>query len=210
MKQRAEKILDILKDEFPTAGCELNYDSDYHLLIAVILSAQCTDKRVNVVTEELFKHYSSPQDFASAKQEDLEKLIYSCGFYKNKAKNIISASREIVNVYGGQVPKDFEQLVSLSGVGRKTANVVTSVAFGGDGIAVDTHVFRVSNRLSLAKGKTPFDVEKGLMKVIPPSRRNEAHHLLIFHGRYRCKSLSPQCDGCKLINYCSYDKKEKK
>lgn len=210
MNERAEKILDILKDEFPTAGCELNYDSDYHLLIAVILSAQCTDKRVNIVTEELFKHYSSPQDFASAKQEDIEKLIYSCGFYKNKAKNIISASREIVEVHGGQVPKEFDKLVALSGVGRKTANVVTSVAFGGDGIAVDTHVFRVSNRLSLAKGKTPFEVEKGLTEVIPPSRRSEAHHLLIFHGRYRCKSLSPLCDGCKLINYCSYDKKEKK
>lgn len=210
MNERAEKILDILKDEFPTAGCELNYDSDYHLLIAVILSAQCTDKRVNIVTEELFKHYSSPQDFASAKQEDIEKLIYSCGFYKNKAKNIINASREIVEVHGGQVPKEFDKLVALSGVGRKTANVVSSVAFGGDGIAVDTHVFRVSNRLSLAKGKTPFEVEKGLTEVIPPSRRSEAHHLLIFHGRYRCKSLSPLCDGCKLINYCSYDKKEKK
>lgn len=210
MNERAEKILDILKDEFPTAGCELNYDSDYHLLIAVILSAQCTDKRVNIVTEELFKHYSSPQDFASAKQEDIEKLIYSCGFYKNKAKNIINASREIVEVHGGQVPKEFDKLVALSGVGRKTANVVTSVAFGGDGIAVDTHVFRVSNRLSLAKGKTPFEVEKGLTEVIPPSRRSEAHHLLIFHGRYRCKSLSPLCDGCKLIKYCSYDKKEKK
>ena len=210
MNERAEKILDILKDEFPTAGCELNYDSDYHLLIAVILSAQCTDKRVNIVTEELFKHYSTPQDFASAKQEDIEKLIYSCGFYKNKAKNIINASREIVEVHGGQVPKEFDKLVALSGVGRKTANVVTSVAFGGDGIAVDTHVFRVSNRLSLAKGKTPFEVEKGLTEVIPPSRRSEAHHLLIFHGRYRCKSLSPLCDGCKLINYCSYDKKEKK
>ena len=125
MEERAKQILDVIKEEFPNAGCELDYDSTYHLLIAVILSAQCTDKRVNSVTKELYKHFSTPQDFASANPEELERLIYSCGFYKNKAKNIISASREIVEKYDGQVPQSFDQLVSLAGVGRKTANVVT-------------------------------------------------------------------------------------
>ncbi len=204
--ERTSTILNILAKEFPDAHCELEYGTDFQLLVAVILSAQCTDKRVNIVTKELFRRYSTPEDFAQAKQEDVEKLIYSCGFYRNKAKNIIAASKAIIQLHGGRVPTDFDSLTKLAGVGRKTANVVSSVAFGGDGIAVDTHVFRVSNRLGIANGKTPYEVEKVLTEKIPPQRRHEAHHLLIFHGRYRCKSLSPDCSDCKLKEYCSYNK----
>lgn len=201
--KRTEKILDILAQEFPTAKCELNYETEFQLLVAVILSAQCTDKRVNLVTPELFRRYPTVEAFAQAIPEDIEKLIFSCGFYRNKAKNIIAVAKDIVENYGGEVPASFDELIKLAGVGRKTANVVTSVAFGGDGIAVDTHVFRVSNRLGLAKGKTPYEVEMQLLEKIPAFRRHEAHHLLIFHGRYRCKAISPDCNDCKLKEYCS-------
>lgn len=202
--QRAKEIIAILESLYPNAHCELNYEDDFQLLIAVILSAQCTDKRVNLVTEKLFKIASTPQDFASMEQSELEKHIFSCGFYKNKAKNIISASKEIIEKYDGKVPSDFDALVSLPGVGRKTANVVSSICFNSDGIAVDTHVFRTSNRLSLANGKTPYEVEMGLYKVIPKNERARVHHLLIFHGRYKCKSQSPDCEDCPLQKYCSY------
>lgn len=206
---REEEIFDLLYKSYPEARCELDYGDIFQLLVAVILSAQCTDKRVNVVTKELFKVAKTPQDFATMDAETLEKLIFSCGFYKNKAKNIILASQAIVGKYGGQVPSDFNELITLPGVGRKTANVVSSVGFGGDGIAVDTHVFRTSNRLGLAKGKTPYEVEKGLEKVIPQGKRALAHHLLIFHGRYTCASQRPKCDKCTLKQYCDYIKEEK-
>ena len=202
----AEKIFSLLEKDYPDAHCELNYSTTFELLVAVILSAQCTDKRVNRITPALFAKYSAPEDFASVPQEELEKLIYSCGFYHNKAKNIIAASKAIVKDYGGKVPDTFDGLLSLPGVGRKTANVVFSVGYGGDGIAVDTHVFRTARRLNLSQGKTPFEVEKDLMKVVPEGMRNRAHHLLIFHGRYRCKSRRPDCVGCRLTEYCNYFK----
>ena len=202
----AEKIFVLLEKDFPNAHCELNYSTTFELLVAVILSAQCTDKRVNQITPALFEKYSSPRDFASAPQEELEKLIYSCGFYHNKAKNIIAAANAIVKDYGGKVPDTFDGLLSLPGVGRKTANVVFSVGYGGDGIAVDTHVFRTAHRLNLSDGKTPFDVEKDLMKAVPEGMRNRVHHLLIFHGRYRCKSRQPDCADCRLKEYCNYFK----
>lgn len=202
----AEKIFSLLEKDYPDAHCELNYSTTFELLVAVILSAQCTDKRVNRITPALFAKYSAPEDFASVPQEELEKLIYSCGFYHNKAKNIIAASKAIVKDYGGKVPDTFDGLLSLPGVGRKTANVVFSVGYGGDGIAVDTHVFRTARRLNLSQGKTPFEVEKDLMKAIPEGMRNRAHHLLIFHGRYRCKSRRPDCVGCRLTEYCNYFK----
>ena len=208
--EREQEILKLLDSEYPDAHCELNYETDFQLLVAVILSAQCTDKRVNEVTKTLFTVASTPQDFASIEQEELEKLIFSCGFYRNKAKNIISASRDIVEKFAGQVPRDYDDLLSLAGVGRKTANVVSAVCYSADAVAVDTHVFRVSNRLSLAKGKTPYEVEKGLLKVIPQGERAKAHHLLIFHGRYRCKSQNPNCFDCKLKNYCDFENKERK
>lgn len=202
----SEKIFEILESEYPDAQCELDFGDTFQLLVAVILSAQCTDKRVNIVSKELFKRASTPQDFVDIPLEELEKLIYSCGFYRNKAKNIKAAAKEIVENYGGRVPDTFDGLLSLAGVGRKTANVVFDVGYGGDGIPVDTHVFRTSNRLALADGKTPTEVEKGLLKIIPEGKRNRAHHLLIFHGRYKCKSQSPDCGSCKLTKFCNYYK----
>ena len=198
-----DKIFSILDETFPNAQCELDFGSVFELLVAVILSAQCTDRRVNVVTKELFKIASTPEEFAEMDPADLEKAIYSCGFYRNKAKNIIAASKAIVE-NGGKVPDTFDGLLALPGVGRKTANVVFDVGFGGDGIPVDTHVFRTSNRLGIAPGKTPREVEENLLKIIPEGNRNRVHHLLIFLGRYRCKAISPGCDDCPLNRYCKY------
>lgn len=198
-----DKIFSILDETFPNARCELEFGSVFELLVAVILSAQCTDRRVNVVTRELFKTADTPGAFAAMKQEELEKAIYSCGFYRNKAKNIIAAAKAITE-RGGEVPNSFDELLKLPGVGRKTANVVYDVGFGGDGIPVDTHVFRVSNRLGIAPGKTPREVEDKLLEIIPEGNRNRAHHQLIFLGRYRCKAISPQCDDCPLNEYCNY------
>lgn len=198
-----DKIFSILDETFPNARCELEFGSVFELLVAVILSAQCTDRRVNVVTRELFKTADTPEAFAAMKQEELEKTIYSCGFYRNKAKNIIAAAKAITE-RGGEVPNSFDELLKLPGVGRKTANVVYDVGFGGDGIPVDTHVFRVSNRLGIAPGKTPREVEDKLLEIIPEGNRNRAHHQLIFLGRYRCKAISPQCDDCPLNEYCNY------
>ena len=184
----------------------LRYRTPYELLVAVILSAQCTDERVNKVTAELFKEHSTPQTMLSLSQEELEKFIFSCGFYRMKAEHILSASRDILDRFGGEVPGTVEELMSLAGVGKKTANVVYSVAFGGDAIAVDTHVFRVSNRLGLAKGKTPLEVEAGLNKAIPKEKWSEAHHWLIWHGRKVCHSQRPACGECTLKENCGYAK----
>lgn len=201
--ERAQRILERLTAAYPQATCELHYDSPFHLLIAVILSAQCTDKRVNEVTKTLFTVYNTPEDFASADIFKLQELIYSCGFYRNKSQSIISASRDIVEKFGGQVPNTFEELLSLRGVGRKTANVVMAVAFGGNNIAVDTHVFRTSHRLGLSSGKTPDKVEADLCALLEPSMYGKAHHLLIFHGRYCCKSQRPTCNECPVSPFCT-------
>ena len=184
----------------------LRYRTPYELLVAVILSAQCTDERVNKVTAELFKEHSTPQAMLSLSQEELEKFIFSCGFYRMKAEHILSASQDILDRYGGEVPGTVEELMSLAGVGKKTANVGYSVAFGGDAIPVDTHVFRVSNRLGLAKGKTPLEVEAGLNKAIPKEKWSEAHHWLIWHGRKVCHSQRPACGECTLKEHCGYAK----
>ena len=202
------KITEILEQTYPTAKCELNYTTVFELLVAVILSAQCTDKRVNEVTKTLFAVANTPAQFAQMEQQTLEKLIFSCGFYRNKAKNIISASKAIVENYNGQVPEDFSLLLTLPGVGRKTANVMSAEAFNKQAIAVDTHVFRTANRLGLAKGKTPFEVEKQLREVLPPDKYTRMHHLLIFHGRYTCKSQNPDCNNCALHSYCIYENKK--
>lgn len=199
-----QQILQILDSEYPDAHCELNYGSPFQLLVAVILSAQCTDKRVNAVTQELFKRADTPQQFAAMPIEELEKLIYSCGFFRNKARNIKNMSVDLITRFNSKVPQSFDDLLSLSGVGRKTANVVSAVAFGGDGIAVDTHVFRVSRRLGLSSGNTPYEVEKDLTDLLKSEDRARAHHLLIFHGRYCCKSQRPECGRCGLKEYCLY------
>ncbi len=187
----------------------LHYKTPYELLIAVILSAQCTDERVNKVTEVLFENHSTPQTMLSLTQAELEKYIFSCGFYRMKAAHILSASKDIVERFGGEVPRTVEELTTLAGVGKKTANVVYSVAFGGDAIAVDTHVFRVSNRLGLAKGNTPQKVEAELNKAIPKKDWSNAHHWLIWHGRKVCHSQKPDCENCTLSNVCDYYKKNK-
>ncbi len=200
--ERQAHILHLLEETYRGARPALRFTSPYELLVAVILSAQCTDERVNKVTEVLFRDYNTPERMLTLSQEALEKYIYSCGFYRNKAAHILSASREILEKFGGEVPSDLEALRSLAGVGRKTANVVFSVAFGGDAIAVDTHVFRVSNRLGLAEGKTPEKVEEGLMQVIPKDKWSAAHHWLIWHGRKVCHSQNPECGKCCLSELC--------
>ena len=199
---RISQIFTHLRERYPSAGCELNFSTPFELLVAVILSAQCTDKRVNEVTKDLFKIASTPRQFADMDIVDLEKAIFTCGFYRNKAKNIISASKSICDNFGGEVPQNLQELISLAGVGRKTANVILSVAFDKDAIAVDTHVFRVSHRLDFSQGKTPDDVERDLMQVVPSEFLHDAHHLLIFHGRYCCKAQRPDCGECPISELC--------
>ena len=199
-------VLAELENLYPDAKPALRYTTPYELLVAVILSAQCTDERVNKVTAVLFEKYSTPESMITLSQEQLEKYIFSCGFYRMKAEHILSASHDIIEKFGGRVPETVENLMSLAGVGKKTANVVYSVAFGGDAIAVDTHVFRVSNRLGLAKGDTPLAVEAGLNQAIPKEDWSQAHHWLIWHGRKVCHSQKPNCEHCTLRTYCDYGK----
>ena len=201
---KRQEILCELAALYPDARPALKYRNPYELLVAVILSAQCTDERVNKVTEVLFKEYSTPAAMLKLTQEELEKYIYSCGFYRNKAAHILSASRDIVEKFGGEVPNDFDKLRTLAGVGQKTANVVWSVAFGGDAIAVDTQVFRVYNRLGLACADTPIKVENQLKQAIPQEDWSKAHHWLIYHGRRVCHSQRPDCANCTLKDYCKH------
>ena len=202
------EIYDILRNKFPDAECELNFNSNFELLVAVILSAQCTDKRVNEVTSEIFKKYNTPQDFAYMPIEKLEKMIYSCGFYHNKAKNIISASQQIISDFGGEVTSSVEELQKLIGVGKKTANVVYSTAFGGDAVAVDTHVFRTSNRLGLSNSKNVKKCEQDLMEKFPQNKWSSMHLLLVFFGRYQCKAMHPLCENCEFKSFCKYYNKK--
>ncbi len=205
-QKNAQAILNELANLYPDAAPALRFGSPYELLVAVILSAQCTDERVNKVTAELFKEHNTPSAMLGLSQEELEKYIFSCGFYRNKAAHILSASRDILERYGGEVPSEHAQLKTLAGVGQKTANVVYAVAFGGDAIAVDTHVFRVSNRLGLAHGNTPAKVEEGLKAAIPQNMWSKAHHYLIYHGRRVCHSRKPDCANCTLKEWCEYHK----
>ena len=199
---RITEIFTRLKAKYPAAQCELAYGSVFELLVAVILSAQCTDKRVNEVTKELFAYANTPKQFAEMDQAELEKRIFTCGFYHNKAKNIIAAAKDICEKFDGEVPSDMDNLLSLSGVGRKTANVVLNVAFHEPTIPVDTHVFRVSHRLGFSDGKTPDNVEEDLLRIVPKDFKGDAHHLLIFHGRYCCKAIKPDCINCPVADLC--------
>ena len=205
-----DEIILKLRELIANPVCELDFRNNYELLIAVILSAQCTDKRVNIVTKELFSKYDTPQKLAEANIHDVEGIIKSCGFYKNKSQNIIQASIGLVERFNGQVPDKLEDLISLAGVGRKTANVVRAVGFKIPAMPVDTHVFRVSNRLGLAKAKDVNTCEKQLMKNIDKSDWIDVHHLLILFGRYYCKAISPKCDECPLSNKCKYYKEKHK
>ena len=202
-----QKILNELAALYPDAQPALHFKSPYELLVAVILSAQCTDERVNKVTAVLFEKYDTPEKMVTLTQEELEKYIFSCGFYRNKAAHILSASKDIIEKFNGEVPPTLDELKTLAGVGQKTANVVYAVAFGGDAIAVDTHVFRVSNRLGISEGNTPAKVEEGLCKAIPQELWSKAHHYLIYHGRRVCHSQKPDCGNCTLKGLCKFYKK---
>ena len=192
--------IDELRAMHPNAECELTYGTPFELLVSVILSAQCTDKRVNMVTPALFAWCNTPQDMASKTEEELIPYIRSCGFYNNKAKNIIACARSLMERFGGEVPHTVQELVTLEGVGRKTANVVYAVAFGGEAIPVDTHVYRLAHRLGLSDANTPEGVERDLNRVIPEAEWSDFHHLLIHHGRYVCKARRPECERCALTH----------
>ncbi len=194
--------LRILEETYSGAIPELKFGSNFELLVAVILSAQCTDKRVNLVTAELFQIANTPEKIIALGQTELEKIIRPCGYFRSKAKHIIGAAEMLLREYGGEVPADFDELIKLPGVGRKTANVVASVAFKIPAIAVDTHVFRLANRTKLAEGETPLEVELGLQKIIPKEKWADAHHWLIWHGRLICTSRSPKCSECPLKKVC--------
>lgn len=201
-KKIKEEQLKRLSEVYHDDGTMLHFTSPFTLLVAVILSAQCTDKRVNVITGRIFPRLASPEKMGALSQEELENEIRDCGLYKAKAKNLLGMCHMLIENYGGEVPEDFEELVKLPGVGRKTANVVRSVAWGYPAIAVDTHVFRVANRLKLAVGTTPLEVEKGLMKAIPKADWSDAHHWLIWHGRRVCTARKPACETCFLSDIC--------
>lgn len=200
------EILDTLELTYPNAECELNYTTPFELLIATILSAQCTDVRVNKVTGEMFKKYNMPEDFKKLSIKQIEEEIKTCGLFKSKAEKIKNSSIIICDEFNGEVPNNMEDLIKLPGVGRKTANVVLSNAFGVDCMAVDTHVFRVSNRIGMVDTKTPEKTEFELIKVIPKGRLSKTHHLLIFHGRRCCKAKNPSCDICVIKHACKYYK----
>lgn len=203
-EERYRRVLDYFRQEMPDAGTELSFKSNFQLLVAVVLSAQCTDKRVNQVTPELFAHYPDAHTMAQASEDDLLQYISSVSYPNSKASHLVDLAQMLVEQYGGEVPSDMHQLLQLPGVGRKTANVMQSVAFGQAAMAVDTHVFRVSHRLGLvtSSATTPIKVEKQLVKFIPREDIPRAHHWLLLHGRYVCTSRKPHCSSCALSELC--------
>lgn len=207
-KKEISAVLEKLNIMYPDAGPELDFQTPFQLLVATILSAQCTDIRVNKVTSELFVDLKGPEDYIALGQGELEKKIRSCGLSNSKSKNIVETCTILLDKYKGEVPNSIEELVTLPGVGRKTANVVASNAFGIPAIAVDTHVFRVSNRIGIAASKTVEKTEVDLMKNIPKSSWTKAHHMLIFHGRRVCSARKPKCGVCPLTSECLYYERE--
>lgn len=203
-KKEVKEVLDILNKTYPDAKCELDHTSPFELLVATILSAQCTDVRVNSITKDMFKSYNTPYDYVELGTAKLEVLIKSCGFYRNKAKSIVGASKKIIEEFNGEVPKTIKELMTLPGVGKKTANVVASTCFGVPAIAVDTHVFRLANRIGFVDEKNVEDTEAALQRKIDKNMWTKAHHLLIFHGRRTCKARNPMCEECSINTYCKY------
>lgn len=201
-KERIQAVLKGLEETYKGQGTALHYNSPFELLVAVVLSAQCTDERVNKVTARLFPEYDTPEKLGSLTQEQLEGKIKDCGLFRSKAKSILGLCHKLVEEFHSEVPKDMKSLMSLPGVGRKTADVMLSVAFGQPAIAVDTHVFRVAHRLGLSTGDTPLAVEQDLMKLIPKKQWGEAHHWFIWHGRKCCKARKPECTACPVVDYC--------
>jgi endonuclease-3 len=210
-KERFEKVLAWFEKSMPVAETELQYSNPYELLVAVILSAQCTDKRVNMVTPSLFKAYPKPEILANATPEEVYEKIKSISYPNNKAKHLVGMAKMLVNDFNGKVPDKVEDLQKLPGVGRKTANVVASVVYNQPKLAVDTHVFRVAARIGLTtNAKTPLETEKQLLKYIPENKVAIAHHWLILHGRYICTARNPKCDSCDLKTYCKYFQQKNK
>ena len=203
-KDKIKEVLDRLEEAYPEAECALHHQNVFQLIVAVALSAQTTDKSVNVVTPALFEKYPDADALAAADVEEVSEYIKRIGMYKTKAKNIVGMAQKLVSDYGGQVPEDYDALVSLPGVGRKTANVVLSVGFGHQRIAVDTHVFRVANRIGLVHEKDVLKTELSLMERIPEERWSRTHHSLIFHGRQCCDARKPKCDDCPINTLCEY------
>lgn len=202
-KKEAIKIIEKLIKAYPDAKCSLDFDTPFHMLVAVCLSAQCTDERVNKTTPSLFARFSTPKDFANADLEELETLIYPCGFYKNKAKNLKAASKKIIDDFNGEIPQTMDELITIPGVGRKSANVIMLEAFNNpQGIAVDTHCKRIANRLEFSSEKEPEKIEQDLCRLIPKEYWKDVNHILIWHGRNTCSSQSPKCDICPLNNSC--------
>lgn len=208
-KANREEFMRRLAAEHPNPKSELNFSSPFELLVAVVLSAQATDKGVNVATAKLFPVANTPEAILSLGEEGLTAYVKTIGLYRSKVKHILGLCERLLTVYGGKVPEDRDALMTLPGVGRKTANVVLNVAFGHPTLAVDTHIFRVANRTGLAKGKSPDEVEEKLLKVIPGAYLQNAHHWLLLHGRYCCKARRPECERCPVAEFCSAPEKKK-
>lgn len=204
-----KKIVDSLRKKYTDAKCSLDFNTPFEMVVAVMLSAQCTDERVNKTTPEIFAKYSTPEDFANIDIEELERLIHPCGFYKNKAKNIKECAQMVVDKYNGEVPKTIEELMELPGVGRKSANVVMLEAFGiAEGIAVDTHCKRIANRLGLSNEKDPYKIEQNLLKIFDKEDYKDINHLFIWHGRNTCIARKPKCGECVIKEICKEYKAE--
>ena len=204
-KQETIVLVEALKKRYPDATCSLDFTTPFELVVAVMLSAQCTDERVNKTTPALFSHCPTIQDFANIDLATLENLIHPCGFYKNKAKNIKLCAKQVIENFGGEVPHTMEELTTLAGVGRKSANVILLEVFGiAEGIAVDTHAKRISNRIGFSKQSEPEKIEQDLLKLIPKKYWKDANHILIWHGRNICKSRKPKCDTCVVNAYCQF------
>ena len=202
-KLEVTKIIDLLKEKYPDAKCSLDFKTPFQLVVAVMLSAQCTDERVNLTTPALFKKCKTIKDFADIDIKELEELIHPCGFYRNKAKNIKLCAKQILEKYNGIVPNDMDSLTSLSGVGRKSANVIMLDVFGvAEGIAVDTHCKRISNRIGFSNESEPSKIEQDLLKQIDKKYWNDVNHLFIWHGRYTCTARNPKCENCTINKYC--------
>ena len=207
-KSDAIKFVEILKETYPDATCSLDFKTPFQMVVAVMLSAQCTDERVNKTTPALFERCKTVQDFADIDINELEKIIHPCGFYKNKAKNIKLCAKQVLENFGGDVPDNMEDLQSLAGVGRKSANVVMLEAFNNpQGIAVDTHAKRVSNLIGLSNESDPVKIEQDLLKIFPKEYLKDINHLFVWHGRNTCVARKPKCDSCSVKNFCKYYKK---
>lgn len=207
-KNDVKEFVQILKNTYPDATCSLDFETPFQMVVAVMLSAQCTDERVNKTTPKLFERCKTIQDFADIDIDELEAIIHPCGFYKNKAKNIKLCATQVIENFNGEVPRTMNELLSLAGVGRKSANVILLEAFGiANGIAVDTHAKRISNRIGLSYEKEPEKIERDLLKIFPQDSLKDINHLFMWHGRNTCDSRKPRCEQCTVKNFCEYYKK---